>query len=226
MDMDALSEHAFATKLAKHPILGSHGLMAPYVEFKNKKDKDAKDEATTESTSTPKDALILIIENRLTNAKTVKEHMAKLWDELEHIVTGKKVDHQELSKKRKARNDSPSEEGAEEQQQQQHKKGKTAKDTKNKKADDEESDNEDIGSDVEMASFSGSDDDEENDGYDSDGMPLPMNAGPASAGSSMFIGSLNAGNGKKDKNDWVDDKFDEIYGKIKKNRPGQRARRE
>lgn len=78
-------------------------------------------------------------------------------------------------------------------------------------------------------------DDEHDDGYDSDGLPLPKSSGKkASTASSMFIGSLNEGsskkdkkdkNKKKDKNDWVDEKFDEIYGKIKKNRPGQRERR-
>jgi hypothetical protein len=80
-----------------------------------------------------------------------------------------------------------------------------------------------------------SDSEREDDGYDSDGLPLPMGGKGSSAGSSMasmFIGSLNEGKkdkkdkkGKKDKNDWVDDKFDEIYGKVKKNRPGQQARR-
>lgn len=73
---------------------------------------------------------------------------------------------------------------------------------------------------------------EHDDGYDSDGLPMPMNGRSASTSSSMFVGSLNEGskkdkkNKKKDKNDYVDDKFDEIYGKAKKNRPGQRARRE
>lgn len=82
-----------------------------------------------------------------------------------------------------------------------------------------------------------SDSEREDDGYDSDGLPLPMggksSAGSSSSMASMFIGSLNEGGkkdkkdkkGKKDKNDWVDDKFDEIYGKVKKNRPGQQARR-
>ncbi|KAG0053759.1 hypothetical protein BGZ83_000471 [Gryganskiella cystojenkinii] len=247
MDMDALSEHAFAAKLAKHPILGSHGLMAPYVQPKNsKKDKDSSltESTADEKSSTQKESLTQIIEARLTNTKTVKEHMSKLWDELEHIVTGKKPDHEELCKKRKSRNaagDDPSNNSdGEEGQQSKSKKAKTGKDTKNNKnaAKDESEDGDgDSGSEDEAMGYSsGSDDDQENDGYDSDGMPLPMNAGPASSGSSMFIGSLNAGNSKKDKkdrkgkkkdkNNWVDEKFDEIYGKVKKNRPGQRARRE
>jgi len=75
-------------------------------------------------------------------------------------------------------------------------------------------------------------DSEHDDGYDSDGLPISgSNGRTATATSSMFIGSLNAGNSKadkknkRDKNDWVDDKFDEIYGTSKKNRPGQRERR-
>lgn len=80
-------------------------------------------------------------------------------------------------------------------------------------------------------------DSEGDNGYDSDGLPLPKTgkSGKASTASSMFIGSLNESQSskknkkeqgrKRDKNDWVDDKFDEIYGKAKKNRPGQRERR-
>lgn len=99
MDMETLSEHAFVAKLSKHPILGSHALMEPYIKVKDAKKEGA--EASVDKSA--QDALIQIIEARLTNTKTVKEHMAKLWDELEHIVTGKKVDHQELkNKKRKA----------------------------------------------------------------------------------------------------------------------------
>lgn len=100
--MDRLSEHAFIAKLSKHPILGSHTLMAPYVISKDQ-EKPTPEEST--SSSTPKssqESLTQIIEARLTNTKPVKEHMSKLWDELEHIVTGRKVDHNELKKKRKA----------------------------------------------------------------------------------------------------------------------------
>ncbi|KAF9360139.1 hypothetical protein BGX26_010385 [Mortierella sp. AD094] len=223
MDMDTLSEHAFVTKLSKHPILGSHQLMEPYVKVTSKSNGE----------STEKDSLIQIIEARLTNTKAVKEHMSKLWDEMEHIVTGKKVDHNELKKKRKAGND---------QEEPESKKTKTKQDTKgtpkNISVDDDEGDEdeeEEEEEDVDMSDIS--DDEGHDDGYDSDGLPMPMNGkGKATTGSSMFIGSLNAGNsksdkknkekkGKKDKNDWVDEKFDEIYGKIKKNRPGQRARR-
>jgi hypothetical protein len=96
MDMDSLSEHAFVAKLAKHPILGSHTLMAPYTTTKK--------ESTTVSGSQDDAAIIQIIEARLTNTKTVKEHMSKLWDELEHIITGKKA-NEEKNKKRKGGDD-------------------------------------------------------------------------------------------------------------------------
>lgn len=96
MDMDSLSEHAFVAKLAKHPILGSHTLMAPYTT--------TKEESAAASGSQDNAALIQIIEARLTNAKTVKEHMSKLWDELENIITGKKA-NEEKNKKRKGGND-------------------------------------------------------------------------------------------------------------------------
>ncbi|KAF9962393.1 heat- and acid-stable phosphoprotein [Mortierella alpina] len=224
MDMETLSEHAFVAKLGKHPILGSHALMEPYVNVKDPKKNGA--EATVDKPA--QDALIQIIEARLTNTKTVKEHMAKLWDELEHIVTGKKVDHQELkNKKRKAGDQEDDEES------------KMAKKVKanTKTQDTSDSGSEDEDEDLELADMSDISDSEGegDDGYDSDGLPLGNNNGrPSSAAASMFIGSLNAGNSKadkknkksKDKNDWVDDKFDEIYGKVKKNRPGQRARRE
>ncbi|KAI1320028.1 hypothetical protein EDD11_002360 [Mortierella claussenii] len=228
MDMDSLSGHAFVAKLAKHPILGPHALMKPYVEVSvnvsTKKDKEIN--GGSADNTVQKDSLIQIIEARLTNTKTVKEHMTKLWDELEHIATGKKVDHNELKKKRKA--------GDDDQEETKNKKTKTKKDTMNQAASDDEnsgSDNEDGSEDVDMSDISG---DEHEDGYDSDGLPLPKSgkSGKATAVSSMFIGSLNEGSskkdkkkGKKDKNDWVDDKFDEIYGKVKKNRPGQRERR-
>ncbi|KAG2174108.1 hypothetical protein INT43_004128 [Umbelopsis isabellina] len=65
----------------------------------------------------------------------------------------------------------------------------------------------------------------------------------AKAAESTFVGTLYSGSGDDDEeeqeekvskkkqkksksDDWVDDKFDEIYGAPKKNRPGQRARRE
>ncbi|KAF9929782.1 hypothetical protein FBU30_001218 [Linnemannia zychae] len=217
MDMDSLSEHAFVAKLAKHPILGSHQLMVPYSTVTiNKKENVTQDDATA--------ATIQIIEARLTNTKTVKEHMSKLWDELEHIITGKKG-NEEKNKKRTAIDD---------QNGSKNKKSKTHNDTKEADSDNEESEDE------EMVGMSGvdydiSDSEREDDGYDSDGLPLPMGGkskGSSSSLSSMFIGSLNEGKkskkdkkGKKDKNDWVDDKFDEIYGKPKKNRPGQQARR-
>ncbi|KAG0359073.1 hypothetical protein BG005_001381 [Podila minutissima] len=219
MDMDRLSEHAFIAKLSKHPILGSHTLMAPYVISKDQ-EKPTPEEST--SSSTPKssqESLTQIIEARLTNTKPVKEHMSKLWDELEHIVTGRKVDHNELKKKRKA--------GESSEEQPQSKKTKTSSNKSKQESDDDEDeefsdeDQEDAMSDVSYG--------EHDDGYDSDGLPLPMNGRSASTASSMFVGSLNEGskkNKKKDKNDYVDDKFDEIYGKAKKNRPGQRARRE
>lgn len=106
---------------------------------------------------------------------------------------------------------------------------KTQKDTKEAESENDDED-EDVGmGEVDLSDIS--DSEREDDGYDSDGLPLPM-GGKASAGSSMFIGSLNEGKkdkkdkkSKKDKNEWVDDKFDEIYGKVKKNRPGQQARR-
>ncbi|KAG0005831.1 hypothetical protein BGZ80_009215 [Entomortierella chlamydospora] len=221
MDMDTLSEHAFVTKLAKHSILGSHQLMEPYVKVTSKSNGE----------STEKDSLIQIIEARLTNTKAVKEHMSKLWDEMEHIVTGRKVDHNELKKKRKAGNDQ--EEPESKKTKTKDTKGTPKNDNENKEDEDEEEEEEE--EDVNMSDIS--DDEGYDDGYDSDGLPMPMNGKrKATTESSMFIGSLNAGNsksdkknkekkGKKDKNDWVDEKFDEIYGKIKKNRPGQRARR-
>ncbi|KAF8940296.1 Bud-site selection protein [Dissophora ornata] len=217
MDIDSLSEHAFVTKLSKHPILGSHTLMEPYVG-----------EAKIKKGNGDIDPLIQIIEARLTNTKTVKEQMAKLWDELEHIVTGKKVDHEALkNKKRKA----DEVDGADhEEQLQENKKSKT-KDTNHKVESNIEQDEDSDEDGDEFEDMSDISDEEHDDGYDSDGLPLPKN-GKASATSSMFIGSLNESHSKKDKknknkdkNDWVDDKFDEIYGKIKKNRPGQRARR-
>ncbi|KAF9201585.1 hypothetical protein BGZ49_008179 [Haplosporangium sp. Z 27] len=220
MDMDTLSAHAFNTKLAKHPILGSHQLMEPYVKVASKKNGE----------TTEKDNVIQAIESRLTNTKAVKEQMTKLCDEMEHIVTGKKVDHNELKKKRKSGDD---------QDEPESKKTKTNQDTKKAQKSDSTSGSDEEGGeedeDVNMSDISG--DEGYDDGYDSDGLPLPMNGkGKATTASSMFIGSLNEGDskrdkknkdkkGKKDKNDWVDDKFDEIYGKIKKNRPGQRARR-
>ncbi|KAG0220265.1 hypothetical protein BGX33_003525 [Mortierella sp. NVP41] len=221
MDMDSLSEHAFVAKLAKHPILGSHTLMAPYsVATTTKKDATQEDAGTA--------ATIQIIEARLTNTKTVKEHMSKLWDELEHIVTGKKANEAQ-NKKRKA---------GEDQDESKNKKRKNQKDTK-ESSNESDNEDEDEDEDVAMADMSDiSDSEHEDDGYDSDGLPLPKggkSGSSSSSMSSMFIGSLNAGKkdkkdkkdkkGKKDKNDWVDDKFDEIYGKVKKNRPGQQARR-
>ncbi|KAF8947604.1 hypothetical protein BGZ47_008496 [Haplosporangium gracile] len=216
MDMDSLSEHAFATKLAKHPFLGSHTLMAPYTTTKKE---------TAVAGSQDDTATIQIIEARLTNTKTVKEHMSKLWDELENIITGKKA-NEEKNKKRKAGDG----------QDEPKNKKKAQIDTKKADSDAEESEDEDVEmGGVDLSDIS--DSEREDDGYDSDGLPLPMDgkssAGSSSAMASMFIGSLNEGGkkdkkdkkGKKDKNDWVDDKFDEIYGKIKKNRPGQQARR-
>ncbi|KAK3833550.1 MAG: Bud-site selection protein [Linnemannia elongata] len=218
MDMDSLSEHAFVAKLAKHPILGSHTLMAPYT---------TKKETAASSGSQEDAATIQIIEARLTNTKTVKEHMSKLWDELENIITGKKA-NEEKNKKRK---------GSDDQDESKNKKRKAQKDTKKGESDHEESEeDEDVEMDgVDLSDIS--DSEREDDGYDSDGLPLPMggksSAGSSSSMASMFIGSLNESGkkdkkdkkGKKDKNDWVDDKFDEIYGKVKKNRPGQQARR-
>lgn len=92
MDMDALSEQAFVSKLGKHPILGKHELLVSYRS-------EAK---TTEKTNgSSKDAvLIQSIESRLINTKTVKDYMTKLWSELEHIVLGKKADQQEHKKRR------------------------------------------------------------------------------------------------------------------------------
>ncbi|KAK3809347.1 MAG: Bud-site selection protein [Benniella sp.] len=222
MDMDALSEHAFASKLGKHPILGRHELLASYrVETR-----------TTEKTngSSNKDSvLIQSIESRLINTKTVKDYMTKLWSELEHIVSGKKADHQEHKKRRNTGDD---------HEEPQTKKAKTTQDDTSKREgnsdmSDSDDDDEDGGNnDVQYDS-----DSERDDGYDSDGLPLPKTGknGKASTASSMFIGSLNEGHSqkknkkeqirKRDKNDWVDDKFDEIYGKAKKNRPGQRERR-
>ncbi|KAF9908887.1 hypothetical protein EC991_009293 [Linnemannia zychae] len=215
MDMDSLSEHAFVNKLAKHPFLGAHALMAPYSTASTPKKEIAE-------VGSPDAAIVQIIEARLTNTKTVKEHMSKLWDELENTIKGKKAN--EDNKKRKA---------GENQDEPKNKKRKTQKDTKKEESEDEGSEDED----EEMVDYDISDSEREDDGYDSDGLPLPKggkSAGSSSSMASMFIGSLNEGSskkdkkdkkGKKDKNDWVDDKFDEIYGKIKKNRPGQQARR-
>ncbi|KAG0207334.1 hypothetical protein BGX28_001384 [Mortierella sp. GBA30] len=226
MDMESLSEHSFVAKLAKHPILGTHALLEPYVKVKTEKKKENTSESADRSSQ---GALLQIIEARLTNTKTVKEHLAKLWDEVERIVTGKKVDHQELkNKKRKGGN----QEENEEIKGQMNKKAKTTKDTRSKIQETSDSEGDD---ELELADMSDISDSENDDGYDSDGLPLSGNNGrPSSAASSMFIGSLNASHSKdkkdkkrkKDKNDWVDDKFDEIYGKVKKNRPGQRARRQ
>ncbi|KFH72360.1 hypothetical protein MVEG_02651 [Podila verticillata NRRL 6337] len=219
LDMDRLSEHTFIAKLSKHPILGSHSLMAPYVVNKDQ-DKSASEATSSSPTSkSSQESLNQIIEARLTNTKPVKEHLSKLWDSLEHIVTGRKFDHKELDKKRKASETS--------EEQPQTKKTKTSPAKKSTQESDHEDesdeDQEDAMSDVSYG--------EHDDGYDSDGLPMPMNGRSASAASSMFVGSLNEGSKKdkknrKDKNDYVDDKFDEIYGKAKKNRPGQRARRE
>ncbi|KAF9185377.1 hypothetical protein BGZ51_000214 [Haplosporangium sp. Z 767] len=221
VDLDKLSEHAFVVKLTKHPILGTHTLMEPYVVTKAKKE----DAETTEKSA--QDATIQIIEERLTNAKTVRECMLKLWDELEHIVTGRKVNHQELKdKKRKA---------GEQQDEEKTKKAKASNDIKDEVEHDDSSEDEDEDEDMDQSQYadmSDISDSEHDDGYDSDGLPVSNSNGrTATTASSMFIGSLNAGNSKadkknkRDKNDWVDDKFDEIYGKAKKNRPGQRARR-
>ncbi|KAG0377774.1 hypothetical protein BGX24_005486 [Mortierella sp. AD032] len=217
MDMDSLSEHAFVVKLAKHPILGSHALMAPYSTASTTKKEIVE-------AGSPDAATVQIIESRLTNTKTVKEHMSKLWDELENIITGKKA-NEEKNKKRKA---------GEDLDESKNKKNKTQKDTKKAESEDEDEGSDDE-SDVEMVDYDLSDSEREDDGYDSDGLPLPKSgksAGSSSSMASMFIGSLNEGKkdkkdkkGKKDKNEWVDEKFDEIYGKIKKNRPGQQARR-
>ncbi|KAF9414854.1 hypothetical protein BGZ94_000250 [Podila epigama] len=229
MDMDQLSEQAFMTKLAKHPFLGSHALMAPYVESK-KQDSTKTAEATSSTTQKPsQEPIDQILGARLTNAKPVRECMLKLWDELEHIITGRSR-KAELEKKRKADN-------GQEDSKQDTKKTKTNDTKKNsenenskrgsKHDDADDDDDEDEDSDA-MSDISFG---EEDDGYDSDGLPLPMNGRSTTGFSSMFVGSLNEGskkdkNKKKDKNDWVDPNFDEIYGKVKKNRPGQRARRE
>ncbi|KAF9321477.1 hypothetical protein BG003_001599 [Podila horticola] len=221
MDMDHLSEHAFIAKLSKHPILGAHTLMAPYVVSKDQGKSTPEEPSSSSAPKSSQESLGQIIEARLTNTKPVKEHMSKLWDELEHIVTGRKVDHNELKRKRKARESS--------EEQPESKKTKAAPKKSKQESDDEDEgfsdeDQEDAMSDVSYG--------EHDDGYDSDGLPMPMNGRSASTSSSMFVGSLNEGskkdkkNKKKDKNDYVDDKFDEIYGKAKKNRPGQRARRE
>ncbi|KAG0287399.1 hypothetical protein BGZ98_004652, partial [Dissophora globulifera] len=229
LDIDSLSERAFIAKLAKHPILATHALMQPYVGDRAVK----KDQEVTTTTAATVDPLVQIMDARLTNAKMVRECMTKLWDEVEHIITGKKVDHEQLknNKKRKAG-------GEQEEEQQETKKTKT-KDTKGRKQQkQEDNDSDNSGEDEDddetgYADMSDISDDEQDDGYDSDGEPLPRAGGKATTTSSMFLGSLNEGhskkdkkNKKKDKNDWVDEKFDEIYGKIKKNRPGQRARRE
>ncbi|KAF9918515.1 hypothetical protein BX616_008216 [Lobosporangium transversale] len=236
MNMDSLSEHAFVAKLKKHPILGSHALMKPYIEIedanisskveKNQQSEKPKTDSLENNNSTMKESLVQIIEARLTNTKTVKEHMTKLWDELEHIATGKRVDHNELAKKRKMGIDGNTDNTEAEKS----KKARTSKDIKEYRHKSNDSDEDGDESDNESVDMSHISDGEHNDGYDSDGLPLPMN-GKATTATSMFIGSLNAGDSKKkkkdkkDKNDWVDDKFDEIYGKTKKNRPGQRARR-
>ncbi|KAG0263971.1 hypothetical protein BG011_007692 [Mortierella polycephala] len=219
VDLDKLSQHAFMVKLTKHPILGTHTLMEPYVVAKAKKE----DAETTEKSA--QDATIQIIEERLTNAKTVREHMLKLWDELEYIVTGRRVDHQELKNKKRK--------GGEQQDDEKSKKLKASNDTKDEAEHDDNSEDEDEDMDQgQYTNISDISDSEHDDGYDSDGLPISSSNGQAAtATSSMFIGSLNAGNSKadkknkRDKNDWVDDKFDEIYGKSKKNRPGQRERR-
>lgn len=106
MDMDHLSEHAFIAKLSKHPILGAHTLMAPYVVSKDQGKSTPEEPSSSSAPKSSQESLGQIIEARLTNTKPVKEHMSKLWDELEHIVTGRKVDHNELKRKRTARESS------------------------------------------------------------------------------------------------------------------------
>ncbi|KAF9577694.1 hypothetical protein BGW38_006926, partial [Lunasporangiospora selenospora] len=105
---------------------------------------------------------------------------------------------------------------------------------KTKQSDDEDDDDSSADSDDDALGnedVSMSDDQaEDDDGYDSDGLPLPMNGrSKTSSTTSMFIGALNdsddKGKKKRGKNDYVDTKFDEIYGSTKKkNRPGQRER--
>ncbi|KAF9951467.1 hypothetical protein BGZ65_005934 [Modicella reniformis] len=254
LDMDSLSEHAFISKLSKHPTLRKHPLLVPYVEAKTTTEKTNGDSKKISSSSSKDTVLIQSIESRLINTKTVKDYMVKLWQQLEHIVSGKKATDQHvdlMEKKRKADDDH-------EEQENKKQKTETRKDIKSQHEIEHSSDNSDNNSssddndddddgnnddddddddDSDNALAEDMSDSEYDDGYDSDGQPLPKSRknGKASITSSMFIGSLNEGGGqfqknnkkekKRDKNDWVDDKFDEIYGMIKKNRPGQRARR-
>ncbi|KAG0331121.1 hypothetical protein BG004_001810 [Podila humilis] len=205
--------------------------MVPYIGAKEREEEKSSKEATSSSstissTKSSQESLLQIIEARLTNTKPVKEHMLKLWDELEHIATGRRFDHNQANKRKG---------GDSSEDQHQSKKIKAASDTKDTEedSDSDEPAGSDDGEDSEEDDMSDVSYGENDDGYDSDGLPLPMNGRSASTVSSMFVGSLNEGSKKdkkknklRDKNDWVDERFDEIYGKPKKNRPGQRARRE
>lgn len=95
--MDAASEHTFVAKLRKHPTLGKHELLAPYLveTISNGESLDAHS----------KDYMIIqAIKSRLVNAKTIRDYMAKLWNELELTVFGKKSEDQELKRKHAADN--------------------------------------------------------------------------------------------------------------------------
>ncbi|KAI8363071.1 BUD22-domain-containing protein [Mortierella sp. GBAus27b] len=220
MDMEALSQHVFVTKLSKHPTLKKHELLAPYRE-------ESMDKTNSGNTSDKDAILIQSIQSRLIGAKAIKVYLEKLWSELEHIVLGKKADS---GKRRRAGDDQ------EDQEDQERKKTKTAQDTIMLGDSQDESDGGDDQDGSEEERQWDVSDEEEDDGYDTDGLPIPKapKNKKASMASSMFVGSLNEDhsqknkkdrNKKRDKNDWVDEKFDEIYGKAKKNRPGQQERR-
>ncbi|KAF9973746.1 hypothetical protein BGZ73_002987 [Actinomortierella ambigua] len=225
---ELVDKEALYARLAKHPVLATHPLMAMYVQpLPENPDfpltaEYVKKKYPSGTPSEIKTNLLSIILPRLKNVKTVREHLSQLMDDLELIATGRKY-----------------EKPAKPQQQdkQQDKDGKADKkqrETVSDDAEEAESDGDDGDDEEELGNDSDNSYGVYDDGYDSDGLPLPMNGqskGSSREPSSLFIGSLNASS-KEDKkrkrgskDEWVDTKFDEIYGKVKRNRKGQRARR-
>ncbi|KAG0258511.1 hypothetical protein DFQ27_004607 [Actinomortierella ambigua] len=236
MSSELVDEEALHARLAKHPVLATHSLMEKYTkplpenpDFPLTADY-VKKKYPGGTPAEIKTTLVTILLPRLKNVKAVREHLNQLMDDLELIATGRKYEK-------------PAKPQQQLQQMKQQGKGGKA-DNKQKEAvfdDDSEADGEDNDDNEEEEGDDDMDNDSDNsygvydDGYDSDGLPLPMDGKSKGSGrepSSLFIGSLNAGS-KEDKkrkrggskDDWVDEKFDEIYGKVKRNRQGQRARR-
>ncbi|KAG0228943.1 hypothetical protein BGW41_003219 [Actinomortierella wolfii] len=230
--IDLVDDETFHTRLVKHPALSTHPLMAQYIKPLPENpnfpltDDFAKKKYPGGIPAEIKSILQNIILPRVKNVKAVREYLNQLMDDLELIATGRKYEKSNKTKQQEEQNDKANKSDKKS-------KGEDKEDT-DADDDEQEDDNaEDADSDA------GFDSDVSygvyDDGYDSDGLPLPMDGkskGSSREPSSMFIGSLNAGSksdkkrkrGSKD-DFWVDDKFDEIYGKTKRNRPGQRARR-